>query len=150
MKVILQADVKGQGKKGDLLDLSDGYARNYLFPRKLAAPATPESIAACRRREEARTEKLAREKEKAMALAETLKTCHVKVSAKAGVGGRLFGSVTNAEVADALNAQFGLALDKHSVSLPEHIKQCGTHKAKAKLGFGISAELDVEVLAIES
>lgn len=149
MKVILQQDVKGQGKKGDLVELSDGYARNYLFPRKLAAEATPEAINAYNDRQKRDAARLERDKEAAKQLCEKLKTCHVKVTAKAGTGGRLFGSVTNAEVVEALNSQFDLSLEKHSVTLSEPIKQCGVHKAKAKLGFGISAEIEVEVVTAE-
>jgi large subunit ribosomal protein L9 len=150
MKVILQADVKGQGKKGELINVSDGYARNYLFPRKLAAEATPEALHAYDLREKAKAEKLEQDKNAAKALAEKLKTCKVTVPGKAGPGGRLFGSITNVEIAEALGAQFGISLDKHSVILPEHIKQCGLYHVKAKLGHGISAEVTVEVTAIES
>ena len=102
MKVILQQDVKGQGKKGQLIDISDGYARNFLLPRKLAVPATPEALNTMRQQEKARLAQEAAERAAALELAEKLKGCMVKIPAKAGNGGKLFGSVTSKEVSDAL------------------------------------------------
>jgi len=149
MKVILLADVQGHGKKGQLANVSDGYARNYLFPRKLATLASPEALHAYQAREDAKLEKTAKEKDQALALAERLKTCKVAVPGKAGPGGRLFGSVTNTETAAALNEQLGISLDKHCV-LHDPIKQCGTYRAKCKLGHGVSAEVTIEVTPIDS
>ena len=145
MKVILQADVKGQGKKGELISVSDGYARNYLFPRKLAAEATPSSLAEYERNEQAKKARLEREKAAAAALAQTLKGGGVTVTAKGGTAGRLFGSVTNVEVAEAINKRFGTGIDRKDVSLNEPVKQQGTYTAKVKLGHGISAEITVTV-----
>ncbi|MDR0293554.1 MAG: 50S ribosomal protein L9, partial [Oscillospiraceae bacterium] len=136
MRVILQADVQGQGKKGDLVNVSDGYARNYLFPRKLAAEATPSALAEYEGRVKARAAKLEQDKTRALELAQVLKGGSVAVSAKCGEGGRLFGSVTNTEVAEALNTQFKTGIDRHAVTLAEPIKQCGTYTVKVKLGHG--------------
>lgn len=148
MKVILQADVQGQGKKGELINISDGYARNFLFPRKLAVEATPASIAEYNRQEKAKADKKEADKAKALELAAYLKDGKVVVKAKSGTGERLFGSVTNVEVAEALNAQFKTKIDRHDVSLAEAIKQCGIYTAKVKLGYGVSAEITVEVSPI--
>jgi large subunit ribosomal protein L9 len=145
MKVILQADVKGQGKKGDLVNVSDGYARNFLFPRKLAAEATPASMAEYERNEKAKAAKLAQEKAKSQELAGIIKGKGVTLKAKGGSAGRLFGSLGNVEVTDALNKQFGTAIDKRDVSLAEPIKQQGSYTAKVKLGHGVSAEITVLV-----
>ena len=116
MKVILQQDVKGQGKKGQLIEASEGYARNYLLPRKLAIAATADAINTMNLKEKARRAEEARQKEAAMAAAERLKALLVKIPAKAGAGGRLFGAVTTKEISDALKAQ-------HNVDIP---KQGGT------------------------
>jgi len=145
--VILQTDVKGQGKKGELINVSDGYARNYLFPRKLAAEATAPALAEYERSEKAKAAKLEKEKADAAEMARTLKGGGVTLTAKGGEGGRLFGSVTNTEVAEALNKQFGLDIDRRDVQLAETIKQQGTYTAKVKLGHGISAEINVTVKA---
>ena len=146
MKIILQADVPGKGKKGDLLKVSDGYARNFLFPRKLAVEATSEATAEYHRREKAKAAKLESDRVKAAALAVKLKDCNVQVAAKCGEKGRLFGSVTNAEIAAALETQHRYKIDRHDVILSEAIKQCGFHTVKVKLGFGVSAAMTVEVV----
>jgi large subunit ribosomal protein L9 len=145
MKVILQADVPGQGKKGALVNVSDGYARNFLFPRKLAAEATPASIAEYERNEKAKAAKLERAKAEAQELAKSLKGKGVTLKGKGGTGGRLFGSVTNVEVAEALNTQYDLNIDRKDVSLAEAIKTQGSYTAKVKLGHGVSAEIEVMV-----
>jgi large subunit ribosomal protein L9 len=145
MKVILRSDVKGQGKKGDLINVSDGYARNFLFPRKLAAEATPSALAEYDRNEKAKAAKLAQEKAKALETAELLKGKGVALSGKGGSGGRLFGSIGNVEVTDALNKQYGTSVDRRDVILGEPIKQQGTYTAKVKLGHGVSAEVNVTV-----
>ena len=145
MKVILQADVKGQGKKGALINVSDGYARNFLFPRKLAAEATPAALAEYERNEKSKAAKLDREKAKARELADLFKGKSVTLSAKGGSAGRLFGYVSNIEVTEALNKQFGADIDRRDVALAEPIKQQGSYTAKVKLGHGVSAEVIVEV-----
>ena len=145
MKVILQQDVAGQGKKGELVSVSDGYARNYLFPRKLALKATPGAQRAYELEENAKKDKQAHDREKAQKAAERLKTCTVKIHAKAGSQGRLFGAVTGQEIADALKEQFGLEVDRHKLVLSEHIKTYGIHPVKVKLGHEVSATIQVEV-----
>ncbi len=145
MKVILLQDVSGQGKKGDLVSISDGYARNYLFPRKLAMEATTDALNTYKLKEKAKAEHIAHEIELARGAAEALKTCHVVIHAKAGSSGRLFGAVTSTEIAEALRAQFGVELDRRSLVMPEPIKQYGVYTLKAKLGHEVSAVLTVEV-----
>jgi len=137
MKVILQQDVKGQGKKGQLIDVSDGYARNFLFPRKLAANATNDNLNKMQMHDKALKAQQAKEKAETQALAEQLKGCVVKLSAKAGTGGRLFGAVTTKEIADALQAQFGLTINKSKIVQEEPIKGFGTYELKCKLGYEV-------------
>jgi large subunit ribosomal protein L9 len=145
MKVILQADVAGQGKKGALVSVSDGYARNFLFPRKLAAEATPGAIAEYERNEKAKAAKLERAKTEAQELAKSLNGRGITLKGKGGTGGRLFGSITNVEVTEALNSQHNLNIDRKDVSLAEPIKTQGRYTAKVKLGHGVSAEIEVAV-----
>ena len=145
MKVILQQDVKGQGKKGQLIDASEGYARNYLLPRKLAIAATADAINTMNLKEKARRAEEARQKEAAMAAAEQLKALLVKIPAKAGTGGRLFGAVTTKEISDALKAQHNVDIPKQKLVLDEPIKSFGTYQVKARLGFEISGTVNVLV-----
>jgi len=146
MKVILQQDVKGQGKKGQLVDVSDGYARNFLLAKKLAVLATPENVNTMKQQEKARKAQEAAEKAEAEALSKKLETITVKVAAKAGEGGRLFGAVTSKEISEALNAQFGLNIAKAKLVLDEPIKACGTYKIKAKLGYEVIGIVNVMVV----
>ena len=139
MKVILQQDVKGQGKKGQLIEASEGYARNYLLPRKLAILATPDAINTMNLKEKARRAEEARLREEALATAGKLKDCTVKLTAKAGSGGRLFGAVTTKEISEGLKAQFGIDIPKQKLVLDEPIKAFGTYEVKAKLGFEVTA-----------
>ena len=145
MKVILQQDVKGQGKKGQLIEASDGYARNFLLPRKLAVAATAENINTMKMQEKAKKAQEAAEKAEAEAIAAKLKELSVKVVAKGGNGGRLFGAVTSKEIADALNAQHGISIQKTKIVQDEPIKSFGTFTLKAKLGFEIVANITVHV-----
>ena len=145
MKVILQQDVKGQGKKGQLVDVSDGYARNFLLPKKLAVPATAENVNTMKQQEKARQAQMAAEKAEAQALAEKLKSIQVKLTAKAGEGGRLFGAVTSKEIAEALSAQHGLNIAKTKLVLDEPIKSCGGYQIKAKLGYEVIGTVSVMV-----
>ena len=138
MKVILQQDVKGQGKKGQLVDVSDGYARNFLLAKKLAVPATPENVNTMKQQEKARKAQEAAEKAEAEALAKKLETITVKEAAKAGEGGRLFGAVTSKEISDALAAQFGITVEKNKIVQSDPIKNYGTYEVKCKLGYEIS------------
>ena len=146
MKVILQQDVRGQGKKGQLVEISDGYARNFLLPRKLAVPATAENINTMKLQEKARQAQMAAEKAEAQALAEKLQGIQVKLAAKAGEGSRLFGAVTSKEIAEALSAQFGLNIAKTKLVLDEPIKSCGGYQIKAKLGYEIVGTVNVLVV----
>ena len=145
MKVILQQDVKGQGKKGQLVEVSDGYARNFLLAKKLAVLATPENVNTMKQQEKARKAQEAAEKAEAEALSKKLEAVTVKVAAKAGEGGRLFGAVTSKEISEALNAQFGLNIAKAKLVLDEPIKACGGYKIKAKLGYEVVGTVSVMV-----
>ena len=146
MNVILQQDVRGQGKKGQLVEVSDGYARNFLLPKKLAVPATAENVNTMKQQEKARQAQMAAEKAEAQALAEKLKSIQVKLTAKAGEGGRLFGAVTSKEIAEALSAQHGLTIAKTKLVLDEPIKSCGGYQIKAKLGYEIMGTVKVMVV----
>ena len=145
MKVILQQDVKGQGKKGQLIEASEGYARNYLLPRKLAIAATADAINTMNLKEKARRAEEARQKEAAMAAAEQLKALLVKIPAKAGTGGRLFGAVTTKEISDALKQQHNVDIPKQKLVLDEPIKAFGSYQVKAKLGFEVNGTVYVSV-----
>ena len=145
MKVILQQDVKGQGKKGQLIEASDGYARNFLLPRKLAGPATAENLNTMKQQEKAKKAQEAAEKAEAQAVAEKLKEAVVKLTAKAGSGGRLFGAVTSKEISDALKEQYGLDVAKTKIVQDEPIKSFGTYQLKCKLGYEITGTLTVTV-----
>lgn len=146
MKVILQQDVRGQGKKGQMVDVSDGYARNFLLPRKLAVPATAENVNTMNQQAKARAAQEAAEKAEAEALAERLKGITVNVSAKAGEGGRLFGAVTSKEISEALNQQFGYNIAKTKLVLDEPIKACGGYQIRAKLGYEVVGTVNVMVV----
>ena len=145
MKVILQQDVKGQGKKGQMVEVSEGYARNFLLPKKLAIPATADAINTMNLKEKARRAEESRQREEALANAAKLKECTVRIAAKAGTGGRLFGAVTTKEISDGLNKQFGLDIPKQKLVLDDAIKSFGTYTVKAKLGFEITANFSVMV-----
>ena len=145
MKVILQQDVKGQGKKGQMVEVSEGYARNFLLPRKMAIPATTDAINTMNLKEKARKAEEARQKAEAEATAEKLKECQVKLTAKAGNGGRLFGAVTTKEISEGLKAQFGIDVPKQKLVLDEPIKAFGSYQVKAKLGFEVVGTVYVSV-----
>ncbi len=145
MKVILLQDVKGKGKKGQMLEVSDGYARNYMLPRKLAVEATADSINTMRMTDKANQEKRQREREEAFATSNKLKAITVVVKAKGGGAGRLFGSITTQEIADALQKNHGITLDKRKIVLNETIKTVGTYTVKCKLGYEINADLKVKI-----
>lgn len=145
MKVILQQDVKGQGKKGQMIDAAEGYARNFLLPRKLAIPATADAVNTMNLKEKARKAEEARLKAEAEATAEKLKECQVKLTAKGGNGGRLFGAVTTKEISEGLAAQCGVEIPKQKLVLEEPIKSFGTYEIKAKLGFEVTGTVYVSV-----
>jgi len=146
MKVIFNVDVKGQGKKGELKDVSDGYARNYLIPRKLASEATADNINTARLKEKARQAQIAAEREEAQATAKKLEEVSVVIKAKAGQNGKLFGAVTSQEISEALKAQAGLEIEKNKLVQAEPIKAYGTYQVKAKLGYEVSGVVNVTVV----
>ena len=135
MKVIFNVDVRGQGKKGEMKEVSDGYARNYLLPRKLASEATPDALNAIKLKEKALAEENAKR----------LSGVVVQIKAKAGQGGRLFGAVTSQEISDALRAQHGIEIEKNKIVQSEPIKQFGTYEVKAKLGYEVSGTINLIV-----
>ena len=144
MKVILTQDVKGKGKKGQMIEVSDGYARNFMLPRKVAIEATPDAVNTMRMNDKAAAEKAARERAEAVEISKKLRAMTVVVTAKGGGAGRLFGAVTNAEIAAALEKQ-GVKLDKRKIVLNETIKNVGTYTATCKLGYEITAPLTVKI-----
>ena len=145
MKVILLQDVKGKGKKGQMLEVSDGYARNFMLPRKLAIEATTDAINTMRMNDKAAAEKAAKERAEAVEISKKLREMTVIVKAKGGGAGRLFGSVTNQEIADALAKQSGIKLDKRKIVLNDTIKNVGTYTVTCKLGYEITAPLTVKI-----
>ena len=145
MKVILQQDVKGQGKKGQMIDVAEGYARNFLLPRKLAVLATADAMNTMKLQEKAKKAEEARLKAEAEAIAEKLKGAQVKIPARAGANGKLFGAVTGKEVSDALMAQHGIEIAKQKIVMDEPIKAFGGYQLKAKLGHEISGTIFVMV-----
>ena len=144
MKVLLKKDVAGQGKAGTVIEVSDGYGRNFLIPRGLAVPADAESINAARIRKDAQSHKLKMQRERAKELASEVSKLTVKVYAKAGENGRLFGSVTNQEIADALKAQYDI---EKKIRIEEPIRQVGIVTVTAHMFENESAKFKVEVLA---
>ncbi len=145
MKVILLQDVRGKGKKGQMLEVSDGYARNYMLPRKIAIEATADAVNTMRMNDKATQDRIAREKAEAMEVSKKLREMTVVVNAKGGGNGRLFGSVTNQEIADALKAKTGITLDKRKIVIADAIKNVGTYTVTCKLGYEITAPLTVKI-----
>ena len=145
MKVILLQDIRGKGKKGQMIEASDGYARNYLLPRKMAIEATADNINTMKMNDKAKAEQAAREKAQAQEFADRLKELTVEIPAKAGTGGRLFGAITSSEVSEALKKQHGISIDKKKIVQEEPIKSYGTFSLKAKLGYEITATITVHV-----
>lgn len=146
MKVILQQDVKGHGKKGQMVEVSDGYGRNFLLPRKLAVEATAENVNTMKMQDKARQARLAEEKAAAQALAEQLKGVQVKMKARAGQGGKLFGSITSKEIAEELKKQFDMDVNKSKIVLSDPIKSFGAFEVKCKLGSEVSGVINVLVI----
>ena len=146
MKVISNEDVRGQGKKGEMKEVSDGYARNYLLPRKLASEATPDMINAFKLKEKAKKAQMEREKAQAEENAKRLEGIQVTISARAGQGGRLFGAITSQEISDALREQHGIEIEKNKIDQSEPIKSFGSFEVKAKLGYEVSGKISVLVV----
>ena len=145
MKVILLQDVKGKGKKGQMLEISDGYARNFLLPRKLAVEATADAMNTKKMNDKAAAEKAAKERAEALEISHKLRELTLVVTAKGGGAGRLFGSVTSQEIADALKAKSGIVLDKRKIVISDQIKSVGTYTVQCKLGYEITAPLTVKI-----
>ncbi|BCK79674.1 50S ribosomal protein L9 (plasmid) [Vescimonas fastidiosa] len=145
MKVILKADVRGKGKKGQMIEVAEGYARNFLMPKGLAVLATADAVNTMRLQEKAKAKADAEAKAAATALAEKLKGVQVKVVSKGGEGGKLFGAVTGREISAALTEQHGVDIDSKKLVLDEPIKSFGSYQVKAKLGFEISGTVYVIV-----
>ena len=145
MKVILQQDIKGKGKRGQMIEVSDGYARNFMLPRKVAIEATADAVNTMRMNDKATAERIAREKAEALDTSKKLRELTVVVKAKGGGAGRLFGSITNQEIADALKTSAGIALDKRKIVIADPIKTVGTYTVTCKLGYEITAPLTVKI-----
>ena len=145
MKVIFLQDVKGKGKKGQMAEISDGYARNFLLPKKLAMEATPDAINTMRMNDKAAAEKAAKERAEAVEISKKLREMTVVVTAKGGGAGKLFGSVTSQEIADALKAKSGIVIDKRKIVMSDPIKTVGTYTVQCKLGYEITAPLTVKI-----
>ena len=141
MKVILQQDIRGKGKRGQMIEVS----RNYMLPRKLAVEATADNVNTMRMNDKAMQEKRQREREEASAIAARMRDLTVTVFAKGGGAGRLFGSVTTQEIADALKQSCGIELDRRKLVLDEPIKTTGIYTVRCKLGYEITADLRVEI-----
>ena len=145
MKVILTQDIRGKGKRGQMIEVSDGYARNYLLPKKLAQEANADNVNTMKMNDKATAERQAKERAEAMDISKKMKDFTVTVTAKGGGAGRLFGSVTNTEIADALEQQQKIKLDKRKIVLDDPIKTTGLYTVKCKLGYEITGDLKVEV-----
>ncbi len=145
MKVILTQDVKGTGKKGELVEVADGYAQNFLIKRGVAIPANKQAMGEMKSKEAAKQHKIELEKQAANETAQKLEGKTVKLTAKAGANGKLFGSVTSKEIAEAIEAQMGAAVDKKKITLSSEIKAFGTYNIEIKLYQGISAKMFVTV-----
>ncbi len=144
MKVVLKADVKGQGKKGEIIQVSDGYARNFLFPKGLAAPADAKAENELKNQISSKEYKAKVDLENAQALKETLEKIEVRAKASAGTDGKIYGSVTNAHISDLLAAQHKIQIDKRKIAIAT-IKNFGTFSAEIKLSSGVTANLKVIV-----
>ena len=148
MKVILQADVKGTGKKGQVFEVADGYARNFLFPKKLAIEATTGNIQDISHKQALEERRKEKEKENAIELAGKLNALQIEVKTKIGEGGRLFGSVTSKEIVDALKKQHGVEVDKRKLEVKEPIKSLGNYEINVKIYQDVMAKLQVHVSAL--
>ena len=146
MKVILLQDVRGQGKAGDVINVSDGYARNFLFPKKLAAVADAAIMNELKGKEEARLHRIEVEKKAAQETAEKLKTVSVKLSVQAGADGKLYGAVTAKDIAEAMQKQHGIEIDRRKLQIDEPIKTFGEHAVDIKLYPEITGKVNLVVI----
>lgn len=149
MKVILTSDVKPLGNRGQVVDVKDGYANNYLLRQNLAVLATPGAVKQLEQQQNAKKRKQAEEVANAQDVATQLEETTVRVSAKAAGNGRLFGTVTNASVADAIHEQLGVTIDRHKIEMPASIKALGTYPIEVRLGNNIVAKSAVQVVALK-
>ena len=145
MKVILQQDVKGKGKKGQMIEVSDGYARNYMLPRKIAVEATADNVNTMRMNDKALLERQTKERAEAVRIANLLKEVTVTLRVKGGGAGRLFGSVTTQEISEAMKQQLDINVDKRKLVLDEPIKNVGNYIVKCKLGYEVVGTINVVV-----
>ena len=145
MKVILTADVKGQGKKDQIIEVSDGYARNFLLPKKLAIPADSKAINEVKNKESSKQHKLEMDRQNAQDIAKKLESIVVRFVYAAGPDKRLYGSVTSKEIAEALKKEHGIEIDKRKITLAEPIKSFGTFKAEVRLFTDVNGKITVEV-----
>ena len=145
MKVILQQDVKGKGKRGQMIEVSDGYARNYMLPRKIAIEATPDNVNTMRMNDKAQLERQTRERAEAVRIMNLMKETTVTLKAKGGGAGRLFGSVTTQEISDALKHELNIDLDRRKIVIDEPIKTVGEFTVKCKLGYEVVGNLRLKV-----
>jgi large subunit ribosomal protein L9 len=146
MKVVLLEDVKGQGKKGELVNVSDGFARNFLFPKKLAKPADNQTVQEIKAKKESEEFRKAEEKKTALALAEKLKGTVINFKSTGGADGRLYGAVTAKDISDKLQSELGLTVDKRKIVLNETIKTVGEYDLEIKLYPEISANIKIKVV----
>ena len=146
MKVIFNVDVRGQGKKGEMKEVSDGFGRNYLLPRNLATEATADNLNALKLREKAKAAQIAKEKAQAEENAKRLGAVQVTIKAKAGAGGKLFGAVTSQEISRALKEQFEIDIEKNKIVQADPIKTFGSYQVKAKLGYEVSGTVNLLVI----
>lgn len=146
MKVILTQDVRGKGKKGQMIEAAEGYARNYLIPKGLAVNATADAVNTMKLQEKAKAKAEAEAKAAATAIAEKLQGCQVKIAAKGGAEGKLFGAVTSSAIAEALKAQYDMEIDSKKLVIDEPIKSFGSYQVKARLGYEINGLVNVLVI----
>ncbi len=146
MKVILKQDIKGKGKKGQMIEAAEGYARNFLIPKGMAVEATADAVNTMNLQAKAKAKADAEAKAEALAIAEKLKACQVKIAAKGGSEGKLFGAVTSAAIADALKAQYDMDVDSKKLVIDEPIKSFGSYEVKARLGYEVSGTVYVHVI----
>ena len=146
MEVILLEDVKALGKKGELVKVSDGYARNFILPKKLGLEATPKNLNDLKLQKAAQAKRAQEQLDEAKALAATIAQKNIVLKIKTGEGGRTFGSVSTKEIAQALKDQLGLEIDKKKLALPEPLKTFGTHAVPVKLHKDVTGKLSVKVV----
>ena len=146
MKVILKQDIKGKGKKGQMIEAAEGYARNFLIPKGIAVEATADAVNTMNLQAKAKAKADAEAKAEALAIAEKLKACQVKLAAKGGAGGKLLGAITGADNDDALQEQFGMDIDGKKLVLDQPIKSFGSYEVKARLGYEVSGTVYVHVI----